>query len=345
MTRTPNHDGLYGLAPQTVWQYDLFVGATHPEDRAVADRHVQTSVAPGGPDDYAFDFRVVWPDGSVHWLAVSGQVVTRDGNGQATLVRGALVDVTRLKQIEHELRDAVRELEESDRRKDEFLAMLAHELRNPMSALWFALSLLRSANPDPVAHERALEVMDRQMRHLRRLVDDLLDIARLSRGKLTLKLERLDLNEPVRRAIETAPATEKRHELAASYGPALPVFGDATRLEQIVLNLVTNARKYTDAGGRIGVTLAASADGREAVLTVSDSGIGIPADKLESIFEPFVQITSTIDRAQGGLGLGLALVRELAMLHGGRVRAESELGRGTRIVVTLPLANADGFTS
>jgi PAS domain S-box-containing protein len=177
MTRTDNHDALYGIAAQQVWTYDIFTSATHPEDRGISDRTVQACVAPGGPDDYAFDFRVIWPDGSIHWLAVSGHVFSRDAEGRTTLVRGALIDVTRLKNVEAELRESVRV-------RDEFLQIASHELRTPLTPLALKLSSLQRLATGgqllPEAVARHTEAAQRQVKRLAELVEDLLDVTRLS---------------------------------------------------------------------------------------------------------------------------------------------------------------------
>ena len=244
------------------------------------------------------------------------------------------------KRLEGELRLRVDELGEADRRKDEFLAMLAHELRNPLAPIRNALQVLRfRGTADPIV-ERMGQVMDRQVGQMTRLVDDLLDVSRITRGKVALRKERVELSAVVLRAVEAAqPLIDaRRHEFATALPPG-PVYLDAdpTRLAQALGNLLTNAAKYTEEGGRIWLTVLR--EGAHAVVTVRDTGIGISADMLPRVFDLFTQVDSTLDRAQGGLGIGLTLVRSLVEMHGGSVRAASAgPGKGSEFVVTLPTA-------
>jgi PAS domain S-box-containing protein len=229
-------------------------------------------------------------------------------------------------------------LSESDRCKDEFLALLAHELRNPLAPIANALQLVRLARDDPATLERAHGVIDRQLQHLVRLVDDLMDESRLTRNRLALRTERIDLALAVRSAIEcTRAAIEAAHHELVVQLPADPIYVDAdlVRLAQVFSNLLSNATKYTERGGRILVT-ATRASG-QAVVRVRDTGIGIPAAMRERIFEMFVQVDGSLERSQTGLGIGLSLVRALVELHGGSVEALSDgPGRGSELVVRLP---------
>jgi PAS domain S-box-containing protein len=228
-------------------------------------------------------------------------------------------------------------LREADRRKDEFLALLAHELRNPLAPLRNGLEILRLAGADSKAFNLARGMMERQLGHMVRLVDDLLDVSRISRNKLELRRSRVLLSDVVSSALETArPVIEAAgHELIIAL-PAEPVHLDAdlTRLAQVFSNLLTNSAKYTDRGGRI--ELAAELRGGEVVVAVRDNGIGIPAGALTNIFEMFSQVDRSIERSTGGLGIGLALVKGLVEMHGGVVTAESEgLGKGSTFTVRL----------
>jgi signal transduction histidine kinase len=238
-----------------------------------------------------------------------------------------------------ELEATTAALREADRRKDEFLAMLAHELRNPLAPIRTAVQLLRLKEL-PEAHSiRARDTIDRQVEHLVCLIDDLLDVSRITRGMITLQREPVPAGAIVARAIETTrPAIDaKRHELVLDLADdPLTVEGDRTRLVQIVGNILHNATKFMDPGGRI-VLRVARQDG-SAVFTVKDDGIGIPIDRIDRVFDLFTQVHGG-DGAQGGLGIGLALVRRLVEMHGGTVAARSEgLGRGTEVRVSLPLA-------
>jgi signal transduction histidine kinase/CheY-like chemotaxis protein len=246
-------------------------------------------------------------------------------------------EVAERQKVEEELNARLAELADVDRRKDEFLAMLGHELRNPLSAVRNALI---TARLDPVRRDRALDIAGRQADQLARLVDDLLDVARITRGRIRLHTRRVRLNAIVEHALETTRqlVQERAHDLSVNL-PACDVWvdGDATRLEQVVVNLVSNAAKYTERGGRIEVSVEHW--GREVVLRVRDDGIGIPAETLPHVFELFSQADRTLDRAQGGLGIGLTVVRRLVELHHGRVEAHSDgAGTGAEFIVTLPIA-------
>lgn len=221
--------------------------------------------------------------------------------------------------------------------RDSFLAMLGHELRNPLGAIQLAVSLIQAKTPS-AAETKEHKILDRQTRHLSRLVDDLLDVARITHGKVVLKRERLNLVDVLRSAFETTEARAREHRLA--YDLELPnepviVEGDRQRLDQVLSNLITNALKYTPRGGTVQVAL--TTEGNRAKISVSDSGIGLEASMLERIFDAFSQVDSSVDRAAGGIGVGLALVRSIVMLHGGTVYAQSE-GRdqGSTFVVELP---------
>jgi PAS domain S-box-containing protein len=331
MTRTENHDGLYGLPQQHVWQYDIFTSATHPDDRELSNRTVQASVAPGGPDDYAFDFRVIWPGGSIHWLAVSGHVFARDASGRATLVRGALIDVTRLKMVEAELREAIRA-------RDEFLQIASHELNTPLTPLALKLSALQSlAARGPCSPEvlsKHLEAAQRQVRRLSGLVKDLLDVTRLSRGQLELSLSEISLSEVVSAVVEQFSAEAQRNGCAIEVALTRDAVGhwDRGRIEQIVENLLGNAIKY---GGGKPIHVEVTADPECARLVVRDQGIGIEPEALPRIFGKFERASSA--RHFGGLGLGLFIVRQITEHHGGTIRASSEPQRGATFTVELPL--------
>jgi PAS domain S-box-containing protein len=231
-----------------------------------------------------------------------------------------------------------RALKESDRRKDEFLATLAHELRNPLAPLRNALQIMKLSGEQP-AREQARTLMERQLEQMVRLVDDLMDVSRISRNKLELRRERVELARVVESAVETSrPLVEQQgHRLTVTLPPG-PVFLDAdlTRLAQVFLNLLNNSAKYTEPGGRIWLT--AERQGSDVVVAVKDTGIGIPRDKLPGVFELFSQVEGTLTRAQGGLGIGLSLVRRLVEMHGGSITAHSEgPGRGSTFTVRLPV--------
>jgi signal transduction histidine kinase len=228
-------------------------------------------------------------------------------------------------------------LKEVDRRKDVFLATLAHELRNSLSPIHNAVQVLRLKGADIPDLCWGRNVIEHQLTHMTRLIDDLLDISRIARDKLELRKERVELAEVVRAAVETSrPLIEEfGHQLTVTL-PTEPIYlyGDLMRLTQVYMNLLTNAAKYTDRGGHIWLT--AERDGSEVLVRVKDTGVGIPAEKLPRLFEIFFQIDQSGERSQGGLGIGLSLVRQLVELHGGSVKADSEgVGKGSEFTVRL----------
>lgn len=250
-------------------------------------------------------------------------------------------DITERKRTEEDLRRLAAELSESDRRKTEFLATLAHELRNPLAPLRNGLQIMRLAADNPAAIATARDMMERQVAHMAHLVDDLLDIARITRGTVELKKERVDLKRLVAGAVETSlPLIEaSSHALIVDVpDEPLNLEADPTRITQVVGNLLNNAAKYTPNAGRI--ELAARRVGTEVIVSVSDTGIGIPEESLATVFEMFTQVGRNMDRAQGGLGIGLSLVRTLVELHGGTVSVTSPgVGKGSTFKIRLPLAN------
>lgn len=240
-----------------------------------------------------------------------------------------------------ELESKAEALREADRRKDEFLATLAHELRNPLAPLRNGLDILRK-NPDSGSAADIREMMDRQLVHLVHLIDDLLDVSRVSQGKIELRRDKIRLEDPVKAALEASRPLIESHNHTLSVAIAdepLWVDADQIRMSQTVSNLLNNAAKYTPTGGRIG--LSVKRDGNEAVIEVSDNGVGIPRDMQAKVFQLFTQIDDHLSRSQGGLGIGLALVKQLVAMHGGEVTAVSDgPGEGSRFAVRLPLTSA-----
>jgi signal transduction histidine kinase len=274
------------------------------------------------------------PDGTWRWV-FSRAVPARDASGAVERWVGTTVDIDARRRAEDALREA-------DRRKDDFLATLAHELRNPLAPIRNGLEILRlTGAPDPRA-AGAQAMMERQLAHLVRLVDDLLDVSRITRGKVELRRERVRVRDVVEHAVETSrPLVEAgRQLLAVSHaGEPLWVDGDLTRLAQVVSNLLNNAARFTPTGRRIDVL--ARREGDQAVIEVRDEGAGIPAETLPRVFELFAQGGHAADRAGGGLGIGLSLARALCELHGGTIDAASPgPGLGSTFTVRLPLAPA-----
>ena len=266
----------------------------------------------------------------------------REAEALASALDGARGELERtlraLEERSRSLDEARERAERAVRAKDEFLAMLGHELRNPLSPILTAVQLLRLNG----RMDREHEIIERQVRNLIRLVDDLLDVSRLTSGKIELRKERIEIADAVARAIEMAsPVLERKQQVLSVQIPSrgLAVEGDPTRLAQVFANLLTNAAKYSDEGTRI--TVDASGDEAHVRVCVTDEGIGISREMLDRVFELFEQQRQAIDRSQGGLGLGLTIVRSLVMLHGGTVRATSEgEGKGSEFVVELPRAVA-----
>jgi PAS domain S-box-containing protein len=297
-----------------------------PEDRARLEQAMLQAAR--GSGSFTEEYRVAWPDGTVVWLCSTGRGA---GAGEEGAVTGLTYDVT-------ERRTAELSMHEADRRKDEFIAMLAHELRNPLAPIRTTVSLLRGRSGlDADATARCADILERQTTHMARLLDDLLDVSRLSRGQLTLQRAPVSLTQIVQEAVETAQTLleRQRHHLTFS-GLEADIFvqGDATRLTQVFGNILVNAAKYTEADGHIDLTV--SRVGTKAEVRVRDSGKGIPPEMLERIFELFTTVTETRD-ASGGLGIGLALAKRLVDMHGGSIRASSEgPGKGAEFIVELP---------
>ena len=284
--------------------------------------------AAGSP--WAGEYEDTRKDGSRVWIDARVTTV-KDAAGRVAGVLGLSHDVSERKRAEDALREA-------DRKKDEFIALLAHELRNPLAPIRNGLQVLR-LSADPAARDRARAMMDRQLAHMVRMIDDLLDVSRIGRHKMELRRGRTTLAEVVASAVETArPAIDAAgHDLTVAL-PAdpIPLDADLTRLAQVFSNLLTNSAKYTPRGGRIWVS--AESGGGAVVVSVRDTGIGIPAESLPTIFDMFSQVDRTIERSTGGLGIGLALVKGLVEMHGGTVAAASDgSGRGSTFTVTLPV--------
>jgi PAS domain S-box-containing protein len=252
-------------------------------------------------------------------------------------------DITERNRLENQMQEQAVALKDLHLRKDEFLAMLSHELRNPLAPISNAVHLLRLGKNEEPLQQKACAIIERQLAQLTRLVDELMEVSRITTGRVQLRLDRVIVKGIVDRAIETAHPCidQRRHELTVSLPPQ-PIWlhADASRLEQVIVNLLTNAAKYTEEGGHIWLTV--HEDGMECVLTVRDSGVGIAPELLPRIFDLFTQAERSLDRSQGGLGIGLALVQRLVELHGGKVAVTSLLGHGSEFVLRLPmLLNAE----
>jgi PAS domain S-box-containing protein len=305
-----------------------FTARTYPEDVARVSEAIRRSLEDDEP--YCLEFRIVRPSGEVRWTATTGRVI-RDGSRKPIRMLGATIDVTERRAGEEALREA-------DRRKDDFLAMLAHELRNPLGPIRNAAHALRLIGLSTPEVEQARDLIERQVAHMARLIDDLLDVSRISRGKILLRKQPIDLSALVQATVDDHRPLLEGFGLSVTIELETPLLaeGDPTRLAQVVGNLLHNAGKFTDSGGSVAVRLRAN--GNQAILTIRDSGMGMDREMLARLFEPFSQADRSLDRSRGGLGLGLALVKGLVELHGGTVRASSDgPGRGSEFSIQLPL--------
>jgi PAS domain S-box-containing protein len=334
----PRVKRMFGIsADRPVTMADFYQGL-HPEDRERVTAAFATALDAGQRAIYDVEYRTIGrEDGRTRWVAAKGRGLF-DVDGRCVRVIGTAIDITARKASEQALRESEEQLRQADRRKDEFLAMLAHELRNPLAPISTASALLGRVADDPAKVQQASELIGRQVRHMTALVDDLLDVSRVTRGLIELEPTDVEMRGVVQSAIEQArPVIEVRqHRLDVEVaGDDIWVRGDRTRLVQSVANLLNNAAKYTPPGGRITLRLQRVAD--DVLLDVEDTGIGIGPDLLPSVFDLFVQGERTPDRSQGGLGIGLALVRALVDLHGGRIHARSDgPGCGSRFTIALP---------
>ncbi|HZV06663.1 MAG TPA: PAS domain S-box protein [Gemmataceae bacterium] len=326
---------LFGYkAEQAVGRHISFI---IPPDRLDEEDRILARLR-AGERVYHFDTVRVRSDGQPIHVSLTISPI-RDETGRIVGASKTARDITDRKQAEERIYALMTQLKEADRRKDEFLATLAHELRNPLAPLLNMLEIVKRSNDSSKLIQQVRSTLERQLGQLVRLVDDLLDMNRIARGKLDLRKERVDLASVLRQSVETCRplAQRARHELIVSLPPE-PIYlnADSVRLAQVFGNLLSNACKYTEPGGRIWLTVERQ-DG-EAVVRVKDTGLGIPPDKLGCIFDMFAQLDRSLERSQGGLGIGLTLVKRLIDMHGGSVEACSEgQGRGSEFLVRLPI--------
>ena len=306
----------------------------HPDDAAGYIAAFKTAVESRQP--FHALARVRRADGQWRWIESSG-TPRIDSSGRAIGFAGSSPDITEI----YESRET---LKETDRRKNEFLATLAHELRNPLAPARNSLQIMRMARHDPEIMERALGTLERQITHMVRLIDDLVDVSRISRGMIELRRERVDLAAVLNNAVEASrPLLDQYGHTFTLKLPGEPLFvdGDPVRLGQIFSNLLQNAAKYTGKGGRI--HLAATRRAGDVIVRVEDNGVGIPATMLPRIFDMFAQVDRSLDRYSGGLGIGLSVVKRLVEMHEGSVQARSDgPGRGTEFIVQLPISMVSG---
>jgi signal transduction histidine kinase/ActR/RegA family two-component response regulator len=288
---------------------------------------------------------------TVEAMEMQGNVTMLERPVRLNMLVSVLWTAVQARRRQYELRDRIAELQraqealrEADRRKDEFLATLAHELRNPLAPLRNALELMKQARADSKQMDNARAMMERQVRQMVRLVEDLLDVSRITRNKLELRTRRLDLRSVIEHAVEASrPLFDQAGHTLTVTLPDDPVFldGDPVRLAQVLGNLLTNACKYTEAGGHVWLTVARS--GSEVAVSVRDSGVGIPPEMLPRVFDLFTQVDRSLERSWGGLGIGLSLVKRLVEMHAGTVTARSDgHGRGSDFEIRLPVSSGDG---
>ncbi len=337
---------IHGLGPDEELTYRRFLETLHPDDRPRIEAAVRRSVEEH--TDYRVEYRVVWPDGSIHWVSVLGSALFATSEGPERML-GVALDITVQQQAEQERavllereQSARAEAQAATRAKDEFLAVVSHELRTPLqSMLGWAQMLLARPVDQPTLH-KGLMTIERNVKMQAQLIEDLLDVSRIVAGKLRLSCVRVDLTEVVASAIEAARAAADARSIhldAKIESLKGEVIGDPDRLQQVVSNLLFNAVKFTPRGGHIEVWTAR--DGPSARIVVADDGIGISPEFLPHVFDRFRQEESTTRRSHGGLGLGLSIVHHLVEMHGGTVKAESPgVGRGATFTVTLPLFSA-----
>jgi PAS domain S-box-containing protein len=344
---TPLCRSMHGISQDEEVRYARLMARLHPDDRERSERAIRRSLEEHA--DYQIEHRVVWPDGSIHWISVLGRAFY-DQAGEPERMLGVSIDITAQKRAEQEHaellereRAARAEAQAATRAKDEFLAVLSHELRTPLQSMVGWTRLLKERHIDERMVQKGLDTIERNVNTQAQLIEDLLDVSRIVLGKLRLERKRVDLAKIVASALESAKvaADAKSIRVDATIDPvAGDVLGDPDRLQQVISNLLSNAVKFTPTRGRIGVRL--EREGTTARIIVEDTGRGISPEFLPHVFDRFRQAESTTMRSQGGLGLGLAIVRHLVELHGGTVKAES-LGenRGATFTVTLRLISGE----
>jgi PAS domain S-box-containing protein len=335
---------MFGISPdQPVSMADFYAGI-HPDERDTTAAAFSAAIDPALRSVYDVEYRTVGKeDGVVRWVAAKGRGVF-DQAGRCTRVIGTAIDITARKNVEVALRDSERQrldaLRDADRRKDEFLATLAHELRNPLAPIRNAVQLMSMPGASKVDLAPLHAMLERQVTHMVRLVDDLMEASRISRGQIELRKEPLDIADVLRAAVESSRPLidEAGHEFVQHRSASeLRVIGDPVRLAQVFSNLLNNAARYTEPGGRI--ELAAFERDGQACVSVTDTGIGIAAEQMPRLFDMFSQVDRHHSGAQGGLGIGLSLSQKLVDMHGGTLSAYSAgLGQGSCFTVGLPMA-------
>jgi PAS domain S-box-containing protein len=335
--RSPRHDRIFGYEePLEDWSFETFLEHVHPEDREQVDASFRGAVASG--TGWKFECRIRTVAGALRWIWVRGMTQV-DRSGTPVRLLGVVGDITERKQAEQALREAKEMAELANRSKSEFLAVMSHELRTPLNAIAGYADLLDLGVHGPVtaAQRTALGRIQKSQQHLLGLVNEVLDYARLESGAIVDEITAVPVREVVTATEVLVEPQARACRLAVDVrdcDPSLAVYADPEKLRQILLNLMSNAVKFSDPGGRIEIEWEAVGD--EVELRVRDTGIGISADRLEAIFEPFVQVRSELTRTTEGTGLGLAISRDLARGMSGELTATSVPGQGSTFAVRLP---------
>jgi PAS domain S-box-containing protein len=331
LTWSADPEIVFGFPSGSFGQDSRISHVAHPEDVQTLGKAMSEAIKTG---DYRTEYRAVRPDGSVVWIAERGRLMP-DGNGNPTRIIGVSVDFTQRKAAEETLQEA-------DRRKDEFLATLAHELRNPLAPIRYGVAALELKHPQNEDQLRIIRLIDRQTKHMARLIEDLLDVSRITRNTLELRKTRLDLTRVIEAAVETSrPLIEDAGQRLHYSQLDQPVWVDAdfTRLAQVFSNILNNAAKYgrTSHGEGGVITIDVTPEVKNVVVSIEDTGIGIPPTELSKVFDMFTQVGPSL----GGLGIGLSLAKRLVEMHGGTIDAHSAgPGKGSEFVVRIPLADS-----
>ena len=344
---TPKCNELFEIPPHEIFTYQSFLNIVHPEDIERVEAALRESQIYG--KEYNAEYRVIYSDGNVHWLAARGKTFL-DPEGNPKSMMGLVRTITDNKLANEELskvydreKKARSEAEEANRAKDFFLAVVSHELRSPLNAILGWSKILLTKKIDDATRRNALETIEKSARSQAKLIDDLVDSARVSSGKLRLELRPINLYEIVKTVYFAQRPTADTRKINLGFSAdreSIQVFGDSIRLQQIFTNLLSNALKFTSEGGSIEINVRTGVNSVE--VSVRDTGQGISAESLPNIFQQFQQGDNKTPRSQSGLGLGLSIVKILAEKHNGKIAVESEgIGRGSTFTVTLPLCGAE----
>lgn len=331
----------------TAKNYEEILDYIHADDRQRVIAAMEEATNPFKLKPYISEYRVIHSDGSIHWIYARGALSFDDLTGEKAVVSfdGTISDISERKLIEEHLAQQSAELSEIDRRKNQFIATLAHELRNPLAPIRNSLSIMKIKGYDPKIVERSNLIIERQVTQLVRLVDDLLDVSRITHGKLELRLEIAELGHIINMAEETSlPLLNEAGIMFTKSIPSIPIYlqADLTRLSQVILNILNNAAKFTNRGGSVHLNVKlipsmTSEVSSDVEISISDTGVDIAAESMPMVFEAFSQLPATLSMAQGGLGVGLMLVKRLVVMHGGTVKVHSDgLGLGSTFTLQLP---------